>query len=63
MKWGDRHYPTPKGPPRLAVHIGCGGTIGPDLLCDRCGKRPTFEEVELQPGPGAPRRRRAQSAR
>ena len=38
MKWGDRHYPTPGGPPRLTLHAGCGGNIGPDLRCDRCGK-------------------------
>ena len=30
MKWGDRHYPTPGGPPRLTLHAGCGGNIGPD---------------------------------
>ncbi len=28
MKWGDRHYPTPGGPPRLTLHAGCGGNIG-----------------------------------
>ena len=28
MKWGDRHYPTPNGPPRLTLHAGCGGNIG-----------------------------------
>ena len=34
MKWGDRHYPTPTGPPRLTLHAGCGGNIGPDLRCE-----------------------------
>ena len=38
MKWGDRHYPTPGGPPRLTLHADCGGNIGPDLRCDRCGE-------------------------
>jgi hypothetical protein len=54
MKWGDRHYPTPGGPPRLTLHAGCGGNIGPDLHCDRCGKRAARGEIELPPGPGAP---------
>jgi DNA-binding HxlR family transcriptional regulator len=53
MKWGDRHYPTPDGPPRLTVHSGCGGHIGADLLCDRCGRPLRPGEVELPPGPGA----------
>jgi DNA-binding HxlR family transcriptional regulator len=55
MKWGDRHYPTPGGPPRLTLHAGCGGNIGPDLRCDRCGKHAARGEIELPPGPGAPR--------
>jgi DNA-binding HxlR family transcriptional regulator len=53
MKWGDRHYPTPTGPPRLTLHAGCGGNIGPDLCCDRCGKHAVHAEIELPPGPGA----------
>ncbi|GAC1321823.1 MAG: helix-turn-helix domain-containing protein [Thermoleophilaceae bacterium] len=52
MKWGDRHYPTPNGPPRLTLHADCGGSIGPDLRCDRCGKQPKAAEIELPPGPG-----------
>jgi DNA-binding HxlR family transcriptional regulator len=54
MKWGDRHYPTPSGPPRLTLHAGCGGNIGADLCCDRCGERAGVGEIELPPGPGAP---------
>jgi DNA-binding HxlR family transcriptional regulator len=53
MKWGDHHYPTPGGPPRLTLHTGCGGNIGPDLRCDRCHKQAGLGEVELAPGPGA----------
>ena len=59
MKWGDRHYATANGPPRLTLHAGCGGNIGPDLRCDRCGKHPAPGEIELPPGPGAPRAKRA----
>ena len=53
MKWGDRHYPTPGGPPRLTRHTGCGGNIGPDLHCDRCGTQARPGEIDLAPGPGA----------
>jgi DNA-binding HxlR family transcriptional regulator len=53
MKWGDRHYPTPTGPPRLTLHAGCGGNVGPDLHCDRCGRQASPGEIELLPGPGA----------
>jgi DNA-binding HxlR family transcriptional regulator len=53
MKWGDRHYPTPNGPPRLTLHAGCGGNIGPDLRCDRCGNYAAHADIELPPGPGA----------
>jgi DNA-binding HxlR family transcriptional regulator len=59
MKWGDRHYPTDGGPPRLTLHAGCGGTIGPDLHCDRCGNHAAAGEIELLPGPGAARPSRA----
>ena len=57
MKWGDRYYPAPGGPPRLTLHSGCGGNVGADLRCDRCGKQAVFGELELPLGPGARRRR------
>jgi DNA-binding HxlR family transcriptional regulator len=53
MKWGDRHYPTPGGPPRLTLHVGCGGNVGADLCCERCGQRVGGGELELPAGPGA----------
>jgi DNA-binding HxlR family transcriptional regulator len=55
MKWGDHHYPTPGGPPRLTLHAACGGTVGADLRCERCGKDVGFSELELHPGPGSRR--------
>jgi DNA-binding HxlR family transcriptional regulator len=53
MKWGDRHYPAPGGPPRLTLHAGCGGTVGADLRCDRCGDQVALGHLDLPPGPGA----------
>ena len=55
IKWGDRHYPTPGGPPRLTLHSGCGGDVGADFRCDRCGKPVGPGEIDLPDGPGARR--------
>ncbi len=52
MKWGDRHYPAPGGPPRLTLHHACGGNIGADFRCDRCGKQAGPGELDLPDGPG-----------
>ena len=52
MKWGDQHYPAPGGPPRLTLHVACGGSFGADLVCDRCGKLARPAEVDLPLGPG-----------
>jgi DNA-binding HxlR family transcriptional regulator len=59
LKWGDRHYPTPGGPPRLTLHTGCGGNVGADLQCDRCGEQVRFGQLDLPLGPGSPRVARA----
>jgi DNA-binding HxlR family transcriptional regulator len=53
MKWGDRHYPAPGGPPRLTLHAGCGGNVGADLHCERCGLHVDAGALELPDGPGA----------
>jgi DNA-binding HxlR family transcriptional regulator len=52
MKWGDRHYPAPGGPPRLTLHAGCGGDLNADLRCTRCGQQGRPGEIELPVGPG-----------
>jgi len=62
MKWGDRHYPTPGGPPRLTLHIGCGGNVGADFRCERCGRHLGRDEIEFPLGPGAPQTERSERA-
>jgi DNA-binding HxlR family transcriptional regulator len=53
MKWGDRYYPNPGGPPRVAVHRGdCGGPVDDQLTCQQCGQVVGFRGVEIEPGPG-----------
>ncbi|PSL57759.1 HxlR family transcriptional regulator [Saccharothrix carnea] len=39
MEWGDNHLPTPTGPPAVAEHVGCGGTVHARMTCDCCGRR------------------------
>ena len=51
MEWGDAHY-APKGPPRISVHSGCGGTVHAVLRCDRCDKALLAHEVSTVAGPG-----------
>jgi DNA-binding HxlR family transcriptional regulator len=52
MKWGDAHYPTEAGPPRLSLHRGCGGQVDAALKCDRCHKQVGFSDLEMTLGPG-----------
>ncbi|MGH2383937.1 MAG: winged helix-turn-helix transcriptional regulator [Candidatus Limnocylindria bacterium] len=55
MKWGDRHYPAPGGPPRLSQHRDCGSSVDVSLDCRRHGSLAT-RDLSLVPGPGAMRR-------
>lgn len=38
MRWGDRYYAEPGGPPMLLEHRDCGGQLQDALCCDRCDK-------------------------
>jgi DNA-binding HxlR family transcriptional regulator len=53
MKWGDRYYAPPGGPPRVVRHRECGGAVTSHLTCDRCGATLSAREVFSEPGPGA----------
>jgi DNA-binding HxlR family transcriptional regulator len=53
MKWGDRHYRPPGGPPRLTLHAGCGGDVDASFRCERCGAVVGPGELDLPLGPGA----------
>jgi DNA-binding HxlR family transcriptional regulator len=52
MKWGDRHYAPPEGPPRLTLHRGCGGRVEGEMVCERCGAAVRPGQIELARGPG-----------
>jgi hypothetical protein len=51
MLWGDEHYASDAGRPRLLVHRGCGGEADARLHCTRCGAELERRDVELAPGP------------
>ena len=53
MRWGDRHYTGPSGPPRLALHTECGGELGEDFRCRRCEEHIDLPDIEFRQGPGA----------
>jgi DNA-binding HxlR family transcriptional regulator len=55
MDWGDR-YCSPLGPPRIAVHETCGGTLHAELVCDGCDLDIEAIHVSTRAGPGARRR-------
>jgi DNA-binding HxlR family transcriptional regulator len=43
MAWGDRNLPSPAGPPAVAEHAGCGGTVHTRMVCECC-------EQQVAPG-------------
>lgn len=51
MRWGDRHL-APEGPPQLAEHAGCGGSVTVQLACEECGEVLAPDGVRMRPGPG-----------
>jgi DNA-binding HxlR family transcriptional regulator len=53
VHWGDKHAPTPGGPPIVIEHKGCGGRVNDRRICERCGKQLEIREARGVPGPGA----------
>jgi DNA-binding HxlR family transcriptional regulator len=51
MQWGDRYLPGPGGPPRVARHRGCGGTVHSRLTCAKCHEHVVSGGLEMLPGP------------
>ena len=53
MQWGDRHAPSPGGPPMVIRHKECTGTVGPHRICTDCGALLEVRDVVAEAGPGA----------
>lgn len=55
MAWGDRHLPTPTGPPAVAEHVGCGGVVNTGLVCECCERQvPPGSVVRRSSGAATP---------
>ena len=52
LAWGDRHSPTPEGPPMLIVHKECGGRVNDRGICESCGEVLHARDARALPGPG-----------
>jgi DNA-binding HxlR family transcriptional regulator len=52
LSWGDRHSPTPNGPPMLIVHKDCGGRVSDRGTCEDCGRVLHARDARALPGPG-----------
>jgi DNA-binding HxlR family transcriptional regulator len=52
LAWGDRHSPTPEGPPMLIVHKECGGPVSDRGICGACGAVLHAHDARALPGPG-----------
>lgn len=52
LAWGDRHSPSPGGPPMLIVHKECGGEVNDRGACESCGKVLNARDARALPGPG-----------
>lgn len=46
LQWGDRHR-APDGPPAVVAHSGCGGPVGAELRCERCGSGVGDDAIEV----------------
>lgn len=52
MQWGDRHTAPPGKVPVELVHVTCGQTTHPQLVCDGCGEGVHALNVRPAHGPG-----------
>lgn len=47
MRWGDRYYVSPEGPPVLLKHTACGQPLDPQVVCSECRLPLTPEDVSF----------------
>lgn len=52
--WGDRWTAGKAGPPALLRHRVCGQLTDAEVRCARCGELLHGDDVDVEPGPGAP---------
>jgi DNA-binding HxlR family transcriptional regulator len=52
MRWGDRYFAGPDGPPIVLRHDSCGRRTHPHVTCDVCGEEIDAHNVTPERGPG-----------
>jgi DNA-binding HxlR family transcriptional regulator len=52
MRWGDKHFAGPEGPPIVLRHDACGSQTHPHVTCDVCGEEINTRNVTPERGPG-----------
>jgi DNA-binding HxlR family transcriptional regulator len=55
LDWGDAHLPVTAGPPAMAKHRDCGGSVHAELHCSHGHRVESSHDVVVEPGPGARR--------
>lgn len=48
MRWGDRYYVAPEGPPLLLRHKGCGRELDPIVACSHCREPIEASDVDYR---------------
>lgn len=48
MRWGDRYYVSPEGPPVLLKHKVCGKPLDPQVVCSCCRQPIKPEDVHFE---------------
>lgn len=48
MRWGDRYYVSPEGPPVILNHHGCGHPLDPQVVCSHCRAPVRAEDVTFE---------------
>ncbi|WP_417490537.1 winged helix-turn-helix transcriptional regulator [Maricaulis sp.] len=62
LKWGDKYYVAPEGPPLLLKHRPCGADLEAMVVCSACGEAVGPETVEYEVVETRPIRSPEQSA-
>jgi len=48
MRWGDKYFCAPEGPPLLLTHTICGQPLVPQVICSECRAPIRADEVEFE---------------
>ena len=48
MRWGDRYFVSPEGPPVVLDHKGCGHALDPQVVCSHCGATVVADDVSFE---------------